>query len=323
MPPRKKKAAASSRGLDAKEIASSDRPKEIDALAKAVADDGGEVLAVYREPLAGHWTLFCALPIDKVEPTPFQRELSDTHVKRLGSVIEKVGRFFDPIIATRHDGGYWSPNGMHRLVAMKRLGAKSIVALVAPDPEIAYRILALNTEKAHNLKDKSLEVIRMARALAAEPDTGKKPESDYAFEFEEAAYPTIGICYEERPRFSGGAYMPVVKRCESFADVALSKSLPKREARAKRLLELDDEVAKVVEKLKEAGLKSPYLKTFVIARTNPLRFQKQAKPGAKAPSADLEATIDKMIASAKKIDASKVRPQDLASMAGAPPAEGE
>jgi len=55
----------------------------------------------------------------------------------------------------------------------------------------------------------------------------------------------------------------------------------------------------------------------VVARINPLRFQKPAKPGQKAPRAEFDATLDKMLASAKKFDASKVRPQDLAAMAAA------
>jgi ParB family chromosome partitioning protein len=212
---------------------------------------------------------------------------------------------------------------MHRLAAMRALGAQSITALVLPDPEIQFRILALNTEKAHNLRDKSLEVVRMAKALAADPATAKKTEADFAFEFEVPAYLTIGLCYEENGRFSGGAYLPVVSRCEEFSDATLVKAMPERKRRAERLLELDAAVNEVVGKLKEAGLKSAYLKPFVIARINPLRFQKPAKPGQKAPRAEFDATLDKMLASAQKFDAAKVRPQDLAAMAAysAPPAE--
>ncbi len=64
------------------------------------------------------------------------------------------------------DGRLWTPNGRHRLAAAKVLGLKQITALISPDESLAYRILALNTEKAHNLRDRSLEVIRMARNLA-------------------------------------------------------------------------------------------------------------------------------------------------------------
>ena len=110
--------------------------------------------------------LLVALPIDRVEPTPYQRDPSDAHVKRLMNVIEKVGRFLDPVVLIRHDDRYWTPNGNHRLQAMRKLGAQTIIGLLVPDPEVAFKILALNTEKAHNVKEKSLETIRMARALA-------------------------------------------------------------------------------------------------------------------------------------------------------------
>jgi len=318
---RKKKAQAKSTGLEAHETTEKEPPANVAALARAVESDGGVVLASYRDPLGASWLVLCVLPIEKVEPTPYQRELSPAHAERLGKVIPKVGRFLDPVIGTKHEGGYWTPNGMHRLVAMRNLGAKAITALLVPEPEVAFRILALNTEKAHNLKDKSLEVMRMARALAADSATAKRPEGDWAFEFEEPAYLTIGLCYEKRPRFSGGAYLSVLRRCDSFASDAIKKSMEERETRAEKVLALDDEVAKVIEKLKAAGLTSPYLRPFVIARINPLRWQKQAKPGQKAPAAELDATFDKMIASAKKFDASKIRPQDIAASGGGPPME--
>ena len=317
MPPRKKKPAAGSAGIAAGETTNGAPPADVAALARAIVDDGGVALATYREPYGGTWVVFAALPLDKVEPTPYQRELSKTHADKLTVVMQKVGRFLDPLIAVRHDDRYWTPNGMHRLAAMRALGAQAITALVLPDPQVAFRILALNTEKAHNLRDKSLEVVRMAKALAENPATARKTEADFAFEFEVPAYLTIGFCYEQNGRFSGGAYLPVVARCEDFTDTALAKSLPERERRAGRLLELDAAVNDVVSRLKEAGLKSSYLKPFVVARINPLRFQKPAKPGQKAPRADLDATLDKMLASARKFDASKVRPQDLAAMAAA------
>jgi ParB family chromosome partitioning protein len=174
-----------------------------------------------------------------------------------------------------------------------------------PEPEIAFRILALNTEKAHNLKDKALEVIRMARAVA---DADDRSEQDFAFELEQPALVTIGICYEKNPRFSGGAYNSVVTKCESFSTDAMSKSLKMREEHAEKLLELDELVTKAVAKLKEAGWTSGYLKPIVVARVNPLRFAKLGKDDR----ADFDKTIDKMIEGAKKFDASKVKAQDIA-----------
>ena len=194
--PRRKKAAAASVGLS---VAETSRPSsdEVRDLVAQVEADGGAVLGSYRDPFGGASVLLVALPIDRVEPTPYQRDPSDTHVKRLMTVIEKVGRFLDPVVLIRQDDGYWTPNGNHRLQAMRKLGAKSIVGLLVPEPEVAFKILALNTEKAHNVKEKSLETIRMARALAGRRTAR---EGDYAFEFEQAPYLTLGAAYEAAPR---------------------------------------------------------------------------------------------------------------------------
>jgi ParB family chromosome partitioning protein len=312
---RRKAAAAepASRGLSPADVASGTPPAEVSELALAIERDGGRVLARWRDPLGGTWLVLAALPIDRVAATPFQRDLSEAHAERLRAVIEKIGRFLDPIIAVRDaaSGRYLTPNGHHRLAALSRLGARAITALVVPDPQIAYRILALNTEKAHALRERALEVARMARDLAER--TPERRESELALEFEEPALITVGLAYQKRPRFSGGAYHPVVRRADAFLEQPLGKALVVRERRADALLALDDRVSAVVATLRERGLASPYLRNFVLARINPLRF----KRGATMEYDDL---LAKLQASADKFDAGKVRPQDLAA-AGGPPEE--
>jgi ParB family chromosome partitioning protein len=302
---RKVKAEAGSIGLTADEVAAGSPPGEMENLTRKIEAAGGKTLAAYREPFGGHWVALGALPLDRVKPTPYQRELSKAHADRLATVIPKVGRFLDPVIAVPDGDDFITPNGMHRLAALGQLGAKTVVALVMPEPEIAFRILALNTEKAHNLKDKALEVIRMARAIAEADD---RSESDVAFELEQPALITIGVCYEKNPRFSGGAYNSVVSKCESFSTDKMAKSLKMREEHADKLLELDELVTKAVAKLKEAGWTSGYLKPIVVARINPLRFAKMGKDDR----ADFDKTLDKMIEGAKKFDATKVKAQDIA-----------
>jgi ParB family transcriptional regulator, chromosome partitioning protein len=309
--PRRKKAEAGSKGLSPADVASS--PQDGADLAELVKQDGGSPLAIYRDPLGGHTVVLAALPLEKVEPTPYQRDQSETHVKKLANAMERVDRYLDPIICVRHDGKYWSPNGNHRIGASKLLGAKTIIGLVLPEADVAYQILALNTEKAHNLKERSLEVIRMYRGLVGAKG-GK--ETDCAPMFEEPQFATLGAAYEKRPRYSAGAYNPVVKRLESFMDEPLDKALKVREARADKLLAWDDLVVGVVEKLKAKGLVSPYLKNYVVARVNFLRFKKGGE-------FDFDETIDKMIDATKKIDPEKVNKEDVAKMGGGAPAEAE
>lgn len=288
-------------------------PADGQALAEAIRGDGGQALAIYREPLGGHTVVLASLPLEKVEPTPYQRDLSEPHAKRLANAMERVDRYLDPVIAVRHDGKYWSPNGSHRLGASKLLGAKAVLALVLPEEDVAYQILALNTEKAHNLKERSLEVIRMYRGLVG---ASSEKESDYAALFEEPAFITLGAVYEKRPRYSGGAYHSIVKRIDGFLDQKLEAALAVRESRAQSLMELDDAVIKVVDGLKAKGLVSPYLKNFVVARLNFLRF----KPGG---TAEFDSTIAKMREMAGKFKIDSVKKEDLTKMGGGAPAEAE
>jgi ParB family chromosome partitioning protein len=317
-PRRKKKAAAEprSRGIAPDAIGSGTLPPALTRLAEAIQADGGTVLAPYKDPLGGNWQLFAALPIDLVEPTPYQRDLSKPHVERLSSAMDRLGRYLDPMIVVR--GGapegeaaehpYWTPNGNHRLAALKQLGARSVVAIVVPDIEVAHRILLLNTEKAHNLRERSLEVIRLAELLAQTED---RPERDFEIEFEEPALLTIGLCYQENGRFAGGAYHPVLRRAEKFSTSPLPKALETRRERAARVLELDAAVTEAMKRLKDRGFDSPYLRPFVVARINPLRFKRGGNP-------DVDETLDTMLAAARRFDAGRVRADQVAKAGGAP-----
>jgi len=280
------------------------------AAAAEVEKVGGRVVASYKEPLGGHPVLLAILPIDPIEPTPFQRDLSDTHHKRLADVIAKTGRYLDPVIAViAPTEGFWTPNGRHRLAAMRRLGAKSIAALIVVDREVAWQILALNTEKAHNLKERSLEVIRIYRGLV--DDDASRPESDFSFYLEESALVTLGVCYERAPRFGGGAYHSILRRLEEFSDESLRSALKVHEKRAALVLDLEEKVGEVVKKLKERGLVSPYLRSFVVARINPLRWIKDEPP-------PLEEVFKTMRERALKFNVERIKAQDLAGAAGPP-----
>lgn len=307
---RPRKAKPGTKGLSPEECRLDQPTGSAAAVAESIEKAGGCVIGHYKDPLGGHPLLLSILPIGAVEPTPFQRDLSDTHHKRLADVINKTGRFLDPIIAvTAPQDGFWTPNGRHRLEAMRRLGAKSITALVVADRELAWQILALNTEKAHNLKERALEVIRIYRGLVEEDAT--RPESQFTFYLDEPALVTLGVCYEKMPRFGGGAYHSLLRRLESFTDGPLRTAVKEHEKRSTMVLDLEEKVAAAVKKLKERGLVSPYLRSFVVARINPLRWIKGEPPA-------LEEVLRTMRERAIKFNVDKIRPQDLAG-AGGPP----
>jgi len=307
--------AKQKRGLDSDVVWLDVSSSEVAPLAAEVTSVGGAPIGAYREPLSGRPMLLASLPIKSVEPTPFQRDLSPTHTKRLAQKIEESGSFLDPLIVVRGaDGKLWTPNGRHRLAAAKVLGLRQITALVSPDEDLAFKILALNTEKAHNLKDRSLEVIRMARELARRNKRAK--ESSYATEFEAPELLTLGIVYEQQKSFAGGAYSPFLKKVDRFSDRSLPASLREREGFASRLLEIDVRAKEIIEGLKARGFRSPYLRNYVVARINPVRFVR-AKKGEQGPVMPMGAALTRMAASARKLDPAKVRESEVALVAAA------
>jgi ParB family chromosome partitioning protein len=278
-------------------------PAAVTALAEQVERDGGHVLALYREPVGDHWQAFCLLPVDMVAPTPYQRDLSPTHAKRLQDVVKKIDRFVDPIVVVSpRPGLYWTPNGHHRRAVLEKLKAKWAPAILIPEPEVAYQILALNTEKAHNLKEKSLEVIRMYRGLAVEQP--KRGEEDFAFQFEAPHFITLGLLYEENKRFAGGAFAPILKRVDKFLKGRLGDTLEVRGERAAAVKAVDVALGAAVAALKKRGISHPFVKNYVLARTTPLSRARKTLPSFEQTFAKLEAAI-------LGFDVGKVRYEDV------------
>jgi ParB family chromosome partitioning protein len=273
------------------------------ALAAQVARDCGHVLAMYKDPVGEHWQLFCLLPRDRVQASPYQRDLSPTHVKRLTEAVKKIDRFVDPIVAiSPAPGVYWTPNGNHRRAVLDKLKSAWVPAILVVETETAFQVLALNTEKAHNLKEKSLEVVRMYRALADEQPSST--EEAWAFQFEAPHFVTLGLLYETNKRFAGGAFAPILRRVDKFLKLTLARGLTEREERAELVRETDETLAAAVARVKKRGINHPYVKNYLLARTTPLTRQRKTLPS-------FEQTFKKLAANLKEFDVSKVRYDDI------------
>jgi len=278
-------------------------PRAVLGLAEQVEEDGGSVLAMYREPVGQAWQIFALLPLDQVQPTPYQRDLSAAHAKRLRDVIQKLDRFIDPVVVIRHGPReYWTPNGNHRRDALQKLKAKHIPVILIPEPAVAFQILALNTEKAHNLKEKSLEVIRMFRGLMQEEP--RKAEEDFAFQFEGAHFVTLGLLYEKYPRFSGSVHAPILRRVDTFLKQTLPRAYEERRHRAEVVEAADKLLTDIVTRLKKRGVLHPYVKNFVMARCNPLTRARKTLP-------PFDQTWERVQAALEKFDVDRIRTEDI------------
>jgi ParB family chromosome partitioning protein len=272
-------------------------------LAEQVARDGGHVLAIYQEPIGEHWQLFCLLPRAKVEASPYQRDVSPTHVKRLTEAVKRIDRFVDPILAISPEPGvYWTPNGNHRRTALDKLKADYVPAILVAEPEVAFQVLPLNTEKAHNLKEKSLEVVRMYRALAEQQPSST--EDEWALQFESPHFVTLGLLYEQNKRFAGGAFAPILRRVDKFLKGTLRKGLEERSERAELVRTVDETLAQVVAKVRKRGINHPYVKNYLLARTTPLTRARKTLPS-------FDQTFKKLRDNLEDFDVTKVRYDEI------------
>src|SRR5437879_2966927 len=273
------------------------------ALAAQVERDGGTTLALYQEPLGDHWQIFCLLPRERVEASPYQRDLSPTHVKRLTETVKRRDRFVYPSVVTSPKPGvYWTPNGNHRRAVLDKLRVEWVPAILVVEPEMVFEVLPLNVEKAHNLKEKALEVIRMYRALAEEE--GETTEEKWTFQFESAHFITLGLLYQENKRFAGGAFAPILRRVDKFLKQSLAKGLPARVERADLVRAADAALGVVVAKIKKRGISHPYVKNYVLARTTPLTRARKTLPS-------FEQTFKKLRESLEEFDVAKVRYDEI------------
>ena len=139
------------------------------------------------------------------------------------AVVEKIGLFLDPIIAIRHEDKYWTPNGNHRLQALKKLGVRTVVALLVPDRRWRSRS-SRSTPRRRTTCARSRSKRSAWRALAG-AKTSKDEQETGRVRVRAAGLPDARIRYEERPRLSGGAYQSILRRVDEFLDEPMSKAL--------------------------------------------------------------------------------------------------
>ena len=185
---------------------------------------------------------------------------------------------------------------------LDKLKAEMVLAILVTEAEVAFQVLPLNTEKAHNLKEKALEVIRMYRGALAEQPTST--EEDWAFQFESAHLITLGLLYEQNKRFAGGAFAPILRRVDKFLKVALRKGLEEREERAALVRAADEALNAVVARVKRRGINHPYVKNYLLARTTPLTRARKTLPS-------FEQTFRKLKENLEEFDVSKVRYDEI------------
>lgn len=131
---------------------------------------------------------------------------------------------------------------------------------------------------------------------------------EYAFQFEEAYFITLGLIYENHPKFSGSAYVPILKKVDNFMDVPLTKALTEREKRAELLKEVDDLVEPIVHSFRERGINHPFLKQAVVSKVNPIKRKRKTTIG-------YDELFKQMKKALEKLDPSSITMDELIALA--------
>ena len=136
----------------------------------------------------------------------------------------------------------------------------------------------------------------------------RKAEEDFAFQFEEPHFITLGLLYEKYPRFSGSVHAPILRRVDTFLKNTLPKAYEERAHRAELVEAADKLLTDAVARLKKRGIVHPYVKSFVMARCNPLTRARKMMP-------TFDQTWEKVQTALEKFDVDKIRTEDIARAA--------
>jgi hypothetical protein len=159
--------------------------------------------------------------------------------------------------------------------------------MVVP-PDIARRMLTLNVEKEPNIRERSAVALNIYRDLVEKEPTMKEDDAEVADSVQHAHYVTLGLAYAAYGRLAGSQYESILRKCDGYMKKSLEQSLPAREARAEKVVEVHKLVRAISDALKESGRWHEFVGAQIVSYANPLkRARKQHS---------FDDTFDKMIA---------------------------
>ncbi len=217
-------------------------------------------IASFEDPVKKQPLKLALFNIEEIQKPPFQRDISESLKKHLEMAIEKLG-FLTPIVVVPKDGIYYVIDGLHRLEAMRDLGAKEILGIVV-DESLYHYILEFNTEKPPNVKEKSKQTYRLYQDLLREDPN--LIEEDLFTYFKDPILITFGFAIEELdPRFPASFYESFVSKIDQFLNLPLQEAAEERRKRANALIELNQVVN---EKYAELGWENALLKGEIVRK---------------------------------------------------------
>jgi ParB family chromosome partitioning protein len=249
----------------------------------------------FTEPYKKYKLELRILPISKIEVVKHQRKPSEAHVKHLISSIERIGFLVPVITVKKADGsGYMIIDGQHRFLAAQKLGITEIPAIIVPS-HLAEKMMNLNIEKELNIREKAQVALAIYREyLSSKPDS-EEADPLIVDSIENAYYVTLGIGYERAEKLTGSAFESILKKCDGFLTLKLSEAIRERERRAEKVIEANNYVKSIAEKIKEMGRWHPFVYQQIISASNPFKRKRKIQEG-------FDEAINKMIERLKEIE---------------------
>ena len=261
---------------------------------------GEQIITRYEEPISSKKLVFTILNIDDIQIHDYERTISEEHLKKLMAAISKTGVYIDPITVFKDNRGkYFVLNGQHRLLAMKRLGYEQIPCIIFDDPEIAKNIIALNTEKAPDIRDMAKE----SKSIYMEylENYPQEPET-IAGKYIEAYYVTCGFAYEKMEKFGGSVLETLMRKVDLFTEHPLKQAVKIRQKRADKLIQIYNKIIEVEQELKEKDIWHPFIRKEIFSHINPYKRLRVIPD-------DFDQVIEKLVYNLENFDIASFKPQ--------------
>ncbi len=224
----------------------------------------------FYDPYLNQPLEFKLIPIEKLEVISHQRKPSSYHIKHLTNSIERIGFIVPVIVTPAKDETYTIIDGQHRFLAAKELGIHELPVIVVPE-KLAQLMMNLNIEKELNIREKSYVALAVYREYLNSKPEMLESDPEIMDSIEQAYYVTLGLGYEEQEKLAGSSFESILKKCDFFLDEKLTDALEIRKQRTKKVLEANNLVKEIAQKLKEIGKWHPYIYQQIISYANPYK----------------------------------------------------
>ncbi len=257
--------------------------------------EGSDEGYTFQDPYKKYKLELRIIPVDKLQVVKHQRKPSEAHVKHLVSSIERIG-FLVPVIAVQKHGGdgYMIIDGQHRFLAAKKLGISELPVIVVPD-NLAEKMMNFNIEKELNIREKAQVALAIYREYLETRPEMEEADALLVDSIEQAYYVTLGIGYEKAERLTGSAFEPILKKCDGFLALKLKEAAIERQARAEKIIEANNHVRSIADKIKQMGRWHPFVYQQIISASNPFKRKRKVEE-------DFNTAINRMIERLKEIE---------------------